>query len=51
MDCLDGDGRIGIGVAPSDPNRVYAIVDNSDAKKGGLYRSDDAGATWQLFKQ
>jgi photosystem II stability/assembly factor-like uncharacterized protein len=45
----DGDGRIGIGVAPSDPNRVYAIVDNSDAKKGGLYRSNDAGATWQLM--
>ena len=22
---------------------------NSDAKKGGLYRSDDAGATWQLM--
>jgi photosystem II stability/assembly factor-like uncharacterized protein len=45
----DGDGRIGVAVAPSDPNRVYAIVDNSDAKKGGLYRSDDAGATWQLM--
>ncbi len=25
------------------PKRVYAIV---DAKEGGLYRSDDAGATW-----
>ena len=45
----EGDGRIGIAVAPSDPNRVYAIVDNSDAKKGGLYRSDDAGTTWQLW--
>ncbi|HET9742250.1 MAG TPA: hypothetical protein VFQ00_05815 [Terriglobales bacterium] len=40
----EGLGRIGIAVAPSDPNRVYAIV---DAKEGGLYRSDDAGATWQ----
>ncbi|MBV8748757.1 MAG: hypothetical protein JO103_03480, partial [Candidatus Eremiobacteraeota bacterium] len=38
-------GKIGIAVAPSDPNRVYAIV---DAKDGGLYRSDDAGATWKL---
>ena len=45
----EGDGRIGIAVAPSDPTRVYAIVDNSDAKKGGLYRSNDAGATWQLM--
>jgi photosystem II stability/assembly factor-like uncharacterized protein len=41
-----GVGKIGIAVAPSDPNRVYAIV---DAKKGGLYRSDDAGATWKLM--
>jgi photosystem II stability/assembly factor-like uncharacterized protein len=38
-----GLGRIGIAVAPSDPNRVYLIV---DAKDGGLYRSDDAGKTW-----
>jgi photosystem II stability/assembly factor-like uncharacterized protein len=45
----EGDGRIGIAVAPSDPNRVYAIVDNSDPKKGGLYRSNDSGATWQLM--
>ncbi|MFL6196564.1 MAG: WD40/YVTN/BNR-like repeat-containing protein, partial [Thermoanaerobaculia bacterium] len=36
-------GRIGIAVAPSTPQRVYAMV---DAKEGGLYRSDDAGATW-----
>ena len=36
-------GRIGIGVAPSRPQRVYALV---DAAAGGLYRSDDAGASW-----
>src|SRR5579884_3038503 len=41
----DGLGKIGLAVAPSDSNRVYAIV---DAKAGGLYRSDDAGATWKL---
>jgi photosystem II stability/assembly factor-like uncharacterized protein len=39
----DGLGRIGISVAPSNRNRVYAIV---DAKEGGLFRSDDAGATF-----
>jgi photosystem II stability/assembly factor-like uncharacterized protein len=38
-------GKIGLAVAPSDPNRVYAIV---DARDGGLYRSDDGGVTWQL---
>ena len=41
----EGRGRIGVAVAPSNSNRVYAIV---DAKNGGLYRSDDAGQTWKL---
>ncbi|HEV7509630.1 MAG TPA: hypothetical protein VGS07_32450 [Thermoanaerobaculia bacterium] len=36
-------GRIGVAVAPSQPQRVYAMV---DAAEGGLYRSDDGGATW-----
>ena len=36
-------GRIGLAIAPTKPTRIYAIV---DAKEGGLYRSDDAGATW-----
>ena len=36
-------GRIGIAVAPTNAKLVYAIV---DAKEGGLYRSEDAGATW-----
>ena len=36
-------GRIGLALAPSRPDRVYAMVDATD---GGLYRSDDAGATW-----
>src|SRR5262249_34314802 len=38
-------GRIGLGVAPSDPNRIYALVDAG--KLGGLYRSGDAGESWQ----
>ncbi|HXT86832.1 MAG TPA: hypothetical protein VN745_07405 [Verrucomicrobiae bacterium] len=41
----EGLGRIGVAVAPTNPNRVYAIV---DAKQGGLYRSDDAGQSWHL---
>jgi len=36
-------GRIGIAVAPSNPRRVYAVI---DADEGGMYRSDDAGETW-----
>ncbi len=41
----EGLGRIGIAFAPSQPDRMYLIV---DAKKGGLYRSDDAGKHWAL---
>ena len=36
-------GHIGIAVAPTNRNRIYAVV---DAKEGGVFRSDDAGATW-----
>jgi photosystem II stability/assembly factor-like uncharacterized protein len=37
-------GRIGIRVAPSNPNVVYAIVESKD---GTLYRSDDRGETFR----
>ncbi len=40
-----GLGRIGIAVAPSDPNTVYATVDAPQL--GGIYRSDDGGENWQ----
>lgn len=39
-------GRMGLAIAPSDPNRVYAYV---EAKKNGLYRSDDGGENWELI--
>ncbi len=38
-------GRVGVAVAPSDPRRVYALI---EAEKGGLYRSDDGGGSWEL---
>jgi photosystem II stability/assembly factor-like uncharacterized protein len=38
-------GKVGVGVAPSDPRRVYALI---EAEKGGLFRSDDGGETWTL---
>jgi photosystem II stability/assembly factor-like uncharacterized protein len=40
----EGLGKIGIAVAPSMPNRVYLVL---DAKQGGVFRSDDAGKTWE----
>ena len=40
----DGLGRIGIAVAPSRAQRVFATVEAR--ARGGLYRSDDAGETF-----
>ncbi len=39
----EGLGRIGVGIAPSDAKRVYALV---EATSSGLFRSDDAGETF-----
>ncbi|MCB9234222.1 MAG: hypothetical protein H6581_21375 [Bacteroidia bacterium] len=36
-------GRIGLAIAPSQPKRIYALV---EAKKTALYRSDDGGQMW-----
>lgn len=36
-------GRVGVGVAASDGQRVYALI---EAEDGGLFRSDDGGTTW-----
>ena len=38
-------GRIGLAIAPSDPQRMYAMVQS--VKACGVYRSDDAGDSWQ----
>lgn len=37
-------GKIGVAVAPTAPNVVYAIVQAHD---GGVFRSADGGATWK----
>ena len=37
-------GKIGIAVSPAKPSRIWAQVEHDS---GGLYRSDDAGQTWQ----
>lgn len=37
-------GKIGLAASPSQPGRIYAIVEHTTL--GGLYRSDDYGATW-----
>ena len=42
----DGLGRIGIAIAPSNPKRMYLSLEANNGK-GGVYRSDDAGESWQ----
>ncbi|WP_124980653.1 WD40/YVTN/BNR-like repeat-containing protein [Nonlabens xiamenensis] len=37
-------GRIGIAIAPSDPNVVYALI---ESKKNALYKSTDGGFNWK----
>jgi photosystem II stability/assembly factor-like uncharacterized protein len=49
-------GRIGLGIARSNPSRVYALIETGDgvpihgkdAGKGELWRSDDGGENWQM---
>ncbi len=36
-------GKIGVAVSPAAPWRVWAIVEHDE---GGVFRSDDGGATW-----
>lgn len=41
-------GRIGLAIAPSKPNIVYALV---EAKVNGLYKSTDGGKKWRLVSK
>ena len=39
-------GRIGLAIAKSDPNIIYALV---ESKKNALYKSFDGGDTWKMI--
>ncbi|HTU83516.1 MAG TPA: hypothetical protein VMF61_15410, partial [Candidatus Acidoferrales bacterium] len=41
-------GRIGIAVAPSNGNRVYAVIESNE---GVVWRSDDGGANWTMVSK
>lgn len=41
----DDMGRIGLAMAPSAPDTLYAIIEASDAERG-VYRSDNFGISW-----
>ncbi len=38
-------GKIGVAISPANPRRIYASVEAKDTL-GGIFRSDDGGATW-----
>lgn len=40
-------GRIGITMAPSNPDILYAIIETSEEGSSGFYRSTDRGASWE----
>ncbi|WP_430428394.1 glycosyl hydrolase [Maribacter litoralis] len=42
-------GKMAIAVSPSNSNKVYALIESdSHADKGGLFVSNDAGASWSM---
>ncbi len=41
-------GIIGITVSPTNPENLYAII---EAEEGGVFRSQDAGKTWERTNQ
>jgi hypothetical protein len=41
-------GKIAVAVATSNPNTVYALLEDQDP---ALYRSDDRGTTWRLVSR
>ena len=49
-------GRIGLGMSPADPERIYALIETNSNRdyepleeyQGTLWRSDDRGSTWTM---
>jgi photosystem II stability/assembly factor-like uncharacterized protein len=39
-------GKIDVAVAPTDSNRVYALIQTKD--QGSVWRSDDGGTSWRV---
>jgi len=50
-------GKVAVAIAPSNPDRVYALIETGDGipwkgqptDSGQLWRSEDSGETWQLI--
>jgi len=44
-------GRIGLAISPVNSRRIWAFVEHQEETKGGLYRSDDGGASFQRINR
>ncbi|MGI9627368.1 MAG: VPS10 domain-containing protein, partial [Longimicrobiales bacterium] len=42
-------GKMGVAVSPANPDRVWSLIEHEP--DGGLWRSDDAGATWEKVNE
>lgn len=40
-------GRIAVAIAPSDSNVLYSVLETEDKTKNGLWKSTDAGQSWE----
>ena len=40
-------GRLAIAIAPSNTQVLYTVIEAEEDERKGLYRSDDAGASWE----
>lgn len=43
-------GKIGLAISPQNPDVVYAAIE-LDRRKGGVFRSDDHGASWKKMSE
>ena len=44
-------GKIGLAIAPTNPDRVWALVMSAQEDDCGLYRTDDGGASWSKINR
>ncbi|MCH2081718.1 MAG: hypothetical protein MK226_04965 [Saprospiraceae bacterium] len=44
-------GRIAVAVAPSNSDRLYAVIESEKNEDKGLYRSEDGGASWTHYNK
>ena len=42
-------GKVGLAIAPSNSNAVYALIETGSPNRGVLWRSSDGGETWTLM--